>query len=320
MNKSLLTISALFCVLVSFAAPRITVTKSGLWSTASNWNLNRLPQSGDTIDIPSGITVVLNADRTFDGSVYLIISGTLEFQYNNTVLNLTSNSTIVVANGRVKGGGSPSQKIRLGGVAIFDGDDQDISGYYIANGYTNGFTSTGNTVLPVQFVSFTADKNGNDVLVQWSTASEQNAFVYEIERSSDGNKWHKIAAIPASGYSNSIQQYAYTDKSIAAQIVYYRIKQVDNNSGFTYTAARLVKGASVTTINIAAASGKIVLQFAEQVKANLVIRIINYNGQVVNQQVISNAVGKVVLPTDLKGQFIVSINGSNLQAAGQVAL
>ena len=139
MKRSILFFFAFILVLSSFAAPNNKVIKSGLWTNATNWSLNRIPQVGDTITVPSTFTISVNDDRIFDGFVYLQVFGTLEFEGNNSTLSLNDLSSIYVMNGVISGSGTPSQKIKLAGTSIFNGAQPPITGYQIANSSTSGF-------------------------------------------------------------------------------------------------------------------------------------------------------------------------------------
>lgn len=49
-----------------------------------------------------------------------------------------------------------------------------------------------------------------------------------------------VGSVPASGYSNTIKQYQFTDELPATGINYYRIKQTDNNGKFSYSPIRTI--------------------------------------------------------------------------------
>ncbi len=60
------------------------------------------------------------------------------------------------------------------------------------------------TVLPVTWLSFTANKSANGVLLTWTTANEIDSRKFEIERSSDGIHYTTIGTVAAGA-----QQYNY---------------------------------------------------------------------------------------------------------------
>lgn len=92
-------------------------------------------------------------------------------------------------------------------------------------------------ILPVSFVSFKAQYQaaGNTVTLSWSTAQEQNASEFVVERSADGNTWTAVARIPATGNSNAVNDYQVKDLQPQKGTNLYRIKQVDIDGRSMYT-------------------------------------------------------------------------------------
>lgn len=309
---------------ISFSAPVITASSNGYWNSAATWNLNRLPKVGDTIIIPGGKTVTIDDDQNFNGFVYLKITGTLKFQKNNSTLSVDGPSVILVnPGGQISGGGSPSQKIRYNNSIIFDGNDAAIVGPQMASAFSGGFSAFGSSPLPVKFVGFTVTQKDNDALIQWSTSEEISADMYQVERSIDGTNWSTIAYVAAVGNSSSLNNYSFTDKNVSAQVVYYRIKEVDVDGKTVYTAIKSIKleSASASEIKIAGISNKVLLQFPREIKGNFIVRFVSKSGQVVDQQTINNPVGQVVLNSKVAGNYIISVsNGQNVNTAKQVIL
>lgn len=305
----------------SFSAPVITVkNNNGSWKNNSTWNLNRKPANGDTIIIPSGKTVVLD-NQQYLNNVCIKIYGTLKLTNFLSFLALNSNSSVLVySNGLIEATVNYWQYIFIGSQTVFYANT--ITGPQMANSATGpGFSSF--TPMPVKFIGFTAAKNNNDVLIQWSTAQEINAGMYQVERSFDGVNWNTIAYVAAVGNSANVNNYSYTDKNISAKTIYYRIKQVDVDGKFTYTPVKSIKTETVTStdVKIYSTQNKVLLQFPQQVKGNVIVRFVSLSGQVVEQQMVNQPVGQVVLNTNVKGNCIVSVsNGQDVNVARQVIL
>lgn len=328
MNKFYLSFALILCFNFAFSAPVIKSVKDGYWNQASTWNLNRLPQVGDTIVIVAGNTIAVNNDISFNSATFLKVFGKLTFENNNSTLSLSNGSFIWVFSGAVvMGGGSASQKLRLDGTAIFKGNDEPVYGPMMASASSNGFATMANAApiaLPVKFVGFTVTKSNNNALVQWSTTQEVNANMYEVERSVDGSNWSTIAYVAAMGNSSATNNYSYTDKNISVKVVYYRIKEVDMNGNTSLTSIKSVRADMIVAssdIRIAAVQNKVLLQFPQQVSGNVVVRFVSTNGQVVDQQSINNPVGQVVLNSKVTGNYIISIsNGQQIDTSKQVIL
>ena len=76
-------------------------------------------------------------------------------------------------------------------------------------------------VLPIELLSFTGTViNSRNVLLEWSTASEQSNDYFIIERSTDGYNWTQIKNIDGSGNSNTKINYTTIDNSAPRTIVY----------------------------------------------------------------------------------------------------
>jgi hypothetical protein len=309
---------ALIAFTFSFANPRITLTAAnGNWTSSSSWDLNRCPSSGDTIVIPANKTLNIGNDLVLT-DVHVRISGTVNISNSNTQINIDKQSDIVVYEGGTIQGNLASQKIRLDGLIVYQGNNPAIFGPATAAS-SLGFQSV---ILPVKFLGFNVARKGSDVLIQWSTSEEVNAFRYELERSFDATNWNAISYISAAGNSNNVNSYSYTDKSVGSKTVYYRVKQVDRDGKFSYTSVRSIK-TDVTNADIKLASvrNELVLQFPQEVKNGVTVRIVSFNGQVVKEQRIEQAFGQVVLHINVKGNHVVSVsNGQDVNVARQLML
>lgn len=99
-----------------------------------------------------------------------------------------------------------------------------------------------NCVAPVDLLYFTAAPDGNEVSLQWATATETNNDYFTIERSSDGINFVTIATVEAAGNSTSLEEYSYTDHPGTYETLYYRIRQVDFDKQSTLSPVELVSG------------------------------------------------------------------------------
>jgi hypothetical protein len=88
-------------------------------------------------------------------------------------------------------------------------------------------------IYPVELSGFNADVIRNDVMLNWSTASELNNYGFDIERSS-GNGWEKVGYTKGNGTINSISSYNFEDKNLNSGKYSYRLKQLDYNGNYEY--------------------------------------------------------------------------------------
>lgn len=88
--------------------------------------------------------------------------------------------------------------------------------------------------LPISLLSFTGERNEQNVVLKWSTASETNNDFFTIEQSSDGENWNIIGTVNGAGNSTSQLNYTLTDRTHIEEVSYYRLKQTDFNGEYTY--------------------------------------------------------------------------------------
>ena len=109
-----------------------------------------------------------------------------------------------------------------------------------------------NALLPLKLLDFNAEAKNKLAAVKWTTAEEINVASYIIERSSNGTAFTAIGSVAAAnGYSNS-NYYQFTDSLPFSPVSYYRLKMINNNGSFTYSAIKTVSFAvaSSTTISV----------------------------------------------------------------------
>ncbi|MCB2376442.1 Ig-like domain-containing protein [Hymenobacter sp. BT635] len=102
----------------------------------------------------------------------------------------------------------------------------------------------GSSPLPVELTEFTAELQGEDVLLRWATASELNNARFDIESSADGKVFRKIGSVEGRGTTTQATRYKATDLNVAryaAERVYYRLRQVDTDGTSSLSPVRTVK-------------------------------------------------------------------------------
>jgi beta-fructofuranosidase len=97
-----------------------------------------------------------------------------------------------------------------------------------------------NSVLPVTWLSFTAQQKNNAVQLQFKTAAEINNDHFEVQKSTDGINFNSIASLAADDNSGTTATYNFTDFSPAIGNNYYRIKQVDKDGKSSYSIVRQI--------------------------------------------------------------------------------
>ncbi|NJL14434.1 MAG: T9SS type A sorting domain-containing protein [Microscillaceae bacterium] len=95
--------------------------------------------------------------------------------------------------------------------------------------------------LPVTFSHFAIQQAGDQVQLEWHTASEQNSAFFRVEHSSDGLVFSPISPeIAAAGQSNRERQYDWTDTGPLPGLNYYRISQTDRDGSQQWTGVKAI--------------------------------------------------------------------------------
>lgn len=182
-------------------------------------------------------------------------------------------------------------------------------------GYTSFSWFTGSDLfnqLPVNLVSFNGVARGNNVSLNWATASEINSNVFEIERSFDGRTFETIGRVKAKGNSSSLVNYNYTDLNVlnTNRVAYYRLKMVDRDNSFEYSiTVRLTSEDVKNRITVGPNPFKNIV-ILNNVVSNSNIEIIDINGKVVYKTTtIADGTIDLNLPETIKaGVYFVKVN------------
>jgi hypothetical protein len=91
--------------------------------------------------------------------------------------------------------------------------------------------------LPVELSSFVSAAQGRTVVLNWSTKTEKNSNLFEVERSlAASTSWSTVGSVKAAGLSNSTKNYTYSDTKLQSGKYQYRLKMVDANGTFSYSS------------------------------------------------------------------------------------
>jgi hypothetical protein len=92
------------------------------------------------------------------------------------------------------------------------------------------------TNVPVELTSFTANVNNEgNVVLNWSTATEVNNQMFEIERRNTEGQFTTIGYVEGYGTTTEPQEYSYIDNTVGTGTYFYRLKQIDFNGAYEYS-------------------------------------------------------------------------------------
>jgi hypothetical protein len=176
---------------------------------------------------------------------------------------------------------------------------------------------TSNIVLPVTMLNFDARRAGKVNNLTWTTAQEINTRKFDVERSTDGINFAPIGAVDAVGNSTASNSYRFIDAKPSKGTNYYRLRSIDNDNAFKFSAIKSVKNLGTPELainpNPVAETMKIALEAEYAEKANVIITDLSgrrvYKGPV---QVIAGS-NQINIPVQQlsKGTYLVMIQLNN---------
>ena len=95
--------------------------------------------------------------------------------------------------------------------------------------------------VPVELIEFKGKLKGNNIVLDWKTASENNNDYFEIQHSRDGKKFEVIGIQDGVGTISTMTDYSYSHLNPGPGEHYYRLKQVDFDSRFEYSEIIFIK-------------------------------------------------------------------------------
>lgn len=95
-------------------------------------------------------------------------------------------------------------------------------------------------LMPIELTQWTATNLEESVLLEWTTASEENNDYFAIERSIDGVTWKVLGNVGGAGTTSATHYYSFEDTKPVSGISYYRLKQVDFNGEYTYSSVKCI--------------------------------------------------------------------------------
>lgn len=240
---------------LSQAAIKTAVSNSGQgWSVASNWSASGVPQTGDTVVIPVGVTMSVKTN-IYNSTPNLVIRvyGILNFSSGGK-LNLGNNSKIFVyVGGYISTNGTPSEVIEIGGITKYKGN---IDGIIVGPAYSDrvsGASPSGfqQHVLPVNFSSFTVKLNGQrQAQLTWTVSGEEGIDHYIVEKSTDHQNWKTASTHYSTVTSLNVRSYFVTDSFLATGTTFYRIKAKGYAGDISYSKTEQVEYRPVKNFSI----------------------------------------------------------------------
>ncbi len=158
-----------------------------------------------------------------DMQFYKVTDATLGFMPALELLN--DQNTIVLSGGTTPG-------IDEWVLGAHNSDHYAEYQVYSFSGGGGGGTQGGGSLLPVELVQFTGEVLSNYNLLKWVTASEKDNAGFDVEKMDQNGRWVPISFIHGEMNSQEYKRYVYKDYNQRRGDNFYRLKQVDRNTGY----------------------------------------------------------------------------------------
>jgi hypothetical protein len=171
--------------------------------------------------------------------------------------------------------------------------------------------------LPVELLYFNATKRGNNAVLDWATASEQDNKGFEVQVSSDAKNFRVLGFVESRVGTTSLKQvYSFVDEENGKYGTrYYRLKQIDLDGKFEYFSIKAVQFGEVSVNKVKAYPNpfhsEVELSIDAELEGELQITVTTATGQQLLQRTVQVARGtnteKLVLDPKLpRGVYIIS--------------
>jgi len=167
--------------------------------------------------------------------------------------------------------------------------------------------------VPVELVSFTANRTDSGIELNWKTATETNNSGFTIERSRDEENFVQVGFVSGKGTTTELSNYSFIDNDIEVGKYFYRLKQTDFDGTFVYlnvvsVEIGLPKQFQLSQNHPNPFNPTTTIKFQLPVDANVKIELFNSIGQKVDE----------LFNNDLSGGVHeVTFSASNLPAGRQ---
>jgi hypothetical protein len=208
--------------------------------------------------------VIFNNSQDLSGVVFNVDINNTSICSDHDKVNINGNATITDAVLNLSGSHTPSVGDQITILEVVNSINS-ITGTFLGlsegsnitfNGFTWSITYSGgdgndivleSIALPVEMISFAANLQNDDVLLNWETASELNNDYFEVEFSLNGVDFQKIGRVTGAGTTLEQQSYEFLhdlsqiDFSLTTETkLYYRLRQVDFDGQFEYSDIKQV--------------------------------------------------------------------------------
>ena len=195
---------------------------------ASSWGMQAYFYAGGNGNVDAGAALI--APFTYSHDTWMLIE---------VVVDLTADFAQFFINGNLivgwvwhLGPFGQNNLNQLGGSNLYGHDDPltiEPGMWYLDNYLLEDL------IIPVELTSFTAIANNGFVQLNWTTATETNNHMFEIQRQAADGEFFSIGFVNGQGTTTETHEYSYIDRTVTTGTYTYRLKQIDYDGRFSYS-------------------------------------------------------------------------------------
>lgn len=138
--------------------------------------------------------------------------------------------------------------------------------------------------LPLSLLSFDATAHDDNIQLVWHTENEINSSHFDLEFSTDGISFKKIVTVKAANFPGR-NNYGFIHRNVTGDILFYRLKQVDIDGRFIYSATVKVNRNSDALVKIYPNPVSEMLQLKNIVREKVdMVQVLSGDGKLLIQQ------------------------------------
>lgn len=173
-------------------------------------------------------------------------------------------------------------------------------------------------ILDAKLLEFSGQLVQSNAALRWSATAGNKISSYEIEKSTDGRNFSKIAMLPALN-GGAILYYNYTDPEKIAGLTYYRLKMLDDNGLFVYSQVITLSNSKID-FQIKSftnpVTDQLTIEYLIPDESKVTIKLFDVLGNLLKQQQLTGNKGwnktNVDIVKDIpQGMYILSVSNNN---------
>lgn len=210
-----------------------------------------------------GLTLIPTADFNIDSRTLLIsptaIPGTppsINRVYNfSTPVDFIGNVGLFFQTSELNGNTEATLQVAYGNPFVTaTGSTVNTITHYVSNNLAaltslTSITAAQAGALPVTLIGFRVNRVENLTMLYWQTSEERNSNFFEVQQSEDAKKWNALGIVKAATDSRVQADYSFQDAAPRKGLQYYRLKMVDTDGSFAYSAIRSLNMGSTELIS-----------------------------------------------------------------------